>query len=72
MMNGNMESKMDEQRGVYEVEYYWQDGYEIWHRECVYVVADSGEHAMKLGEETVYMPYGANGAEYIGQASEAI
>ena len=59
---------MNEQHGVYEVDYHWQDGYGNWHRETVPVVANSGEHAMELAQATVDMPYGANGAEFCGEA----
>ena len=54
--------------GVYDVEYYWQDVDEVWHREFVRVIAEDEDHAMELATARVYMPYGANGVEYRGEA----
>lgn len=56
---------MDEKHGVYEVDYHWIDGYNNWQRSTVAVVADDGAHAMDVAQAMVYMPYGANGAEYL-------
>lgn len=59
---------MDEKRGIYEVDYNWMDGYNNWHRSTVAVIADDGEQAMDVAQATVYMPYGANGAEFLCEA----
>jgi len=67
MMNAT-EQTMEEVRGVYDVEYYWQDGYKIWHYDFVRVIAEDEDHALELATARVYMPYGANGVEYRGEA----
>lgn len=54
--------------GVYDVEYYWIDGYDNWHLDFVRVIAEDEDHAMELATVRVYMPYGANGVEYRGEA----
>lgn len=54
--------------GVYDVEYYWQDGYGVWHREFVRVVAEDEDHAIEMASARTWMPYGACGVEYRGEA----
>ena len=54
--------------GVYDVEYYWIDDHDIWHFDFVRVIAEDEEHAVELATGRVYMPYGANGVEYRGEA----
>ena len=34
--------------GVYDVEYYWIDGYDTWNLDFVRVVAKDEEHALEL------------------------
>ena len=59
---------MEKVQGVYDVEYHWQDGYCNWHIDFVRVIAEDEEHAVELATTRVYMPYGANGVEYRGEA----
>ena len=55
--------------GIYDVEYYWQDGLGDWHLESVRVVAEDEEHAVELVTQSrVDMPYGVCGVEYRGDA----
>lgn len=53
---------------VFDVEYYWIDGYDNWHLDSIRVIAEDEDHALELATARVYMPYGANGVEYRGEA----
>ena len=53
---------------VYDVEYYWQDGYDRWYIEYIRVTAEDEDHAAEKAAAMVYMPYGVNGVEYRGEA----
>jgi len=53
---------------VYQIDYYWQDGYSHWRREIAQVIAENEEHAQQIAERQFEMPYGVNGVEYVGPA----
>lgn len=54
---------------VFDVEYYWIDGYDNWHLESIRVIAEDEDHALELATSRVYMPYGVNGVECLGAVS---
>lgn len=59
---------MEEVRGVYDVYFHCQDGYECWHYDYVRVVAEDEDHAAEKATALQYMPYGMNEVVYRGEA----